>query len=77
MVAGERNHIIIRSSTWSDSEVAALISIWGEADIQEQLDGATRNKTIYVRISKKLEERTKDEKKTRNMSYVSFTCWSG
>ena len=45
-----------RGSTWSDGEVAALISIWGEADIQEQLDGATRNKTIYVRISKKLEE---------------------
>ena len=45
-----------RGSTWSDSEVAALITIWGEADIQEQLDGATRNKSIYLRISKKLAE---------------------
>ena len=45
-----------RGSTWSDSEVAALITISGEADIQEQLDGATRNKNIYLRISKKMAE---------------------
>ena len=45
-----------RGSTWSDSEVAALITISGEADIQEQLDGATRNKNIYLRISKKMTE---------------------
>ena len=45
-----------RGSAWSDAEVTALISIWGNADIQEQLDGATRNKTIYVTISKRLQE---------------------
>lgn len=40
-----------RGSTWSDAEVSALIAIWGEADIQEQLDGATRNQTIFANIS--------------------------
>ena len=35
-----------RGSAWADAEVNALITIWGEADIQEQLDGATRNKSI-------------------------------
>ena len=43
-------------SAWSDNEVAALIAIWGDADIQDQLDGATRNKTIFDKISKKLQE---------------------
>lgn len=32
------------------------IHLGREADIQQQLDGATRNKTIYLRISKKLQE---------------------
>ena len=45
-----------RGSAWADAEVTALISIWGEAEIQEQLDGATRNKTIYTKISNKLHE---------------------
>ena len=45
-----------RGSSWSDTEVTALISIWGDADIQEQLDGATRNRSIYEHISKKLHE---------------------
>ena len=45
-----------RDSTWSDAEVSALIDVWGEADIQEQLDGATRNQTIFVNIAKKLKE---------------------
>ena len=33
-----------RGSSWSDREV---ISIWGEGNIQEELDGAVRNKVIY------------------------------
>ena len=43
-------------STWSDAEVTALIFIWGDESIQEHLDGATRNKSIYVNISKKFLE---------------------
>ena len=41
-------------STWSDAEITALISIWGDAKIQDQLDSATRNKTIFEDISKKM-----------------------
>ena len=44
-----------RGSTWTDAEVTALISIWGDTKIQEQLDGATRNKTIFDEIAKKLQ----------------------
>ena len=45
-----------RGNLWSDTKITALISIWGDAHIQEQLDGTTRNRSIYKRISKKLHE---------------------
>ena len=48
--------LMSRGSTWSDAEVTALISIWGDEGIQEQLDGASRNRSIYNTISKKLKE---------------------
>ena len=41
-----------RGSSWSDNELTALISIWGEAGVQQQLDGATRNRAIYEKIAK-------------------------
>ena len=41
---------------WSDAEVKALISIWGKRKAQEELDGAVRNKTIFVGIQKKTSE---------------------
>ena len=34
-------------SSWSDNEVRALISIWGEDNIQEELDGAVRNQVLF------------------------------
>ena len=27
-----------------------LVSIWGEADVQSQLDGVVRNKVVYEKI---------------------------
>jgi len=35
-----------RDSTWSHAEITALISIWGDAKMQEQLDGATRRPSL-------------------------------
>lgn len=40
-------------SLWSDEEARA---IWGEANVQEELDGAVRNKVVYKDISNKLQE---------------------
>ena len=45
-----------RGNLWSDEEVHALIAIWGEEEVQSQLDGATRNKKVYDDIAKKLTE---------------------
>ena len=42
---------------WTDKEVKTLLGIWGESKIQEQLDGAVRNKTVYATISKKMIEK--------------------
>ena len=36
-----------RGAAWTDKEIKALISIWGDSKIQEELDGA---ETIFVQI---------------------------
>ena len=41
-----------RSTAWTDKEIKALISIWGDSKIEEELDGTVRNKTIFVQIQK-------------------------
>ena len=42
-------------SRWFNEETKTLISLWGEENIQQQLDGAVRNKTIYEEIAQKNE----------------------
>lgn len=38
-------------AVWSDSEVKALLAVWSNSKIQQELDGAVRNKIIYEKIS--------------------------
>jgi hypothetical protein len=45
----------------------ALTSTWGEADIQEQLDGATRNKSIF-------EDIRKNEREWFNMTMTGYSA---
>ena len=35
-----------RSTTWADKEVKALLTIWGDSKIQEELDVAVCNKVV-------------------------------
>ena len=37
-----------RGSSWSDNEVRALICIWGEDNIREELDGAVKNQVMIL-----------------------------
>ncbi len=39
----------------TDGEVRALIAVWGETNVQEQLDGAIWNKAVFQDTSKKLQ----------------------
>ena len=39
---------------WTDDATKALLSIWGEHNIQDQLDGVKRNKHIYDKIASEL-----------------------
>ena len=45
-----------RGTIWSEKEVRALIHVWGDGKIQEELDGAKKNKPIFQTISKKLQD---------------------
>lgn len=39
---------------WTDQETKALISAWGEANVQEQLDNVKCNKDIYKKLATEL-----------------------
>ncbi len=39
---------------WSAEETNALVRIWGEADIQSQLDGVARNQSVFEKLPKHL-----------------------
>ena len=41
---------------WTDKEKKALLAIWGDSKIQEELDGAVRNQVEFQRIVKQLKE---------------------
>lgn len=45
-----------RKYVWLDEGTKTSLSVWGEENIQHQLDGAVRNKTIYKRIAKEMRE---------------------
>ncbi|XP_036004846.1 uncharacterized protein zgc:113263 isoform X1 [Fundulus heteroclitus] len=47
------NHWLADSSkmAWGDGETEALLEIWGSAEIQENLKGGNKNKSIYKQIS--------------------------
>ena len=45
-----------RGTSWTDNEVKALIGLLGESDVQEELDGAVRNKVVYEEIAKKMKQ---------------------
>ena len=41
-------------TNWTDVEVFRLIQVWSEEGIQEQLEGAKRNKHIYEQLAEDL-----------------------
>ena len=41
---------------WSSEDTRALVSVWSQTDVQAELDGVKRNRTIFERISRELSE---------------------
>lgn len=44
-------------ANWSDSEVVQLIELWGEEGVQEQLEGAKRNKHVYDKLAEEMQKK--------------------
>ena len=44
------------AGSWSEAETYKLIEIWGNDQIQAQLEGCKRNKTVYERIARAMTE---------------------
>ena len=46
---------------WSIEETRALVCVWGQENVQSELDGVQRNRTIYERISRELKDQGYDK----------------
>ena len=44
----------MQQPVWSDDEIKVLVKIWGEENIQDELDGAVRNRSVFNNISKEM-----------------------
>ena len=44
------------ASGWRAEATRALVSVWGQANVQSELDGVTRNRTVFERIMKEMVE---------------------
>ena len=49
------------AANWSDAEVLCLIQLWGEDSIQQQLEGAKRNKHVYLKLVSELQKTGSDK----------------
>ena len=45
------------AANWSDNDFKALISVWGDSQIQKQLAGTKKNHAVYLKISRMLAEK--------------------
>ena len=43
-------------STWSKEETLKLIEVWGQENIQKQLQECKRNQTVYEDVAKQMRE---------------------
>ena len=73
-----------RGAGWSNEATRALISLWGEANVLEKLDGVSRNRMIYEEIAKAMRKAGHDyswkqcRRKVKNLTQkyrkVFFKC---
>ena len=44
------------ASGWNTEETKAIVGVWGEANVQKQLDGVARNRVVYEGIAAEMEK---------------------
>ena len=44
------------TGNWTDEETLKLIALWSEDSIQAMLEGCKRNKDVYAKLAKQMEE---------------------
>lgn len=69
---------------WTSEETSALVSVWGQTNVQNQLDGVTRNRNVFEKIAKEMAElgfertwqqcRTKVKNLTQKYRKVNSYC---
>ena len=74
------------AGSWNVEETKALIAIWGQENVQSQLDRVHRNRDVYQRIAMELEDngyvkmwqqcRTKIKNLTQKYRKVSGTAFN-
>ena len=64
---------------WTYDQTQALISIWVQEDVQRELDGVARNRTIYERVASELRkvgvEKTWHAMSVQTSSWLSSSFW--
>uniref|UniRef100_A0A1X7TGZ1 Uncharacterized protein n=1 Tax=Amphimedon queenslandica TaxID=400682 RepID=A0A1X7TGZ1_AMPQE len=70
----EHKHMLKVVMIWCDEECHKLLQLWVEEGIQAQLEGCTRNKHTYEKISKeKIKILEKDYKKVKDKNTLTGT----
>uniref|UniRef100_A0A1X7UXT6 Uncharacterized protein n=1 Tax=Amphimedon queenslandica TaxID=400682 RepID=A0A1X7UXT6_AMPQE len=70
----EHKHMLKVAMIWCDEECDKLLELWVEEGIQAQLEGCTRNKHTYEKISKeKIKKLKKDYKKVKDKNTLTGT----
>lgn len=54
-------HHLRSMASWSPEATAELITVWSQENVQNELDGVSRNRTIFERIAKELCEKGYDK----------------
>ena len=49
-----RTLVSAMAAGWTAEETRALVSVWSQTNVQNQLDGVTRNRIVFEKIAKEM-----------------------
>ena len=51
-----RTLVSAMAAGWTAEETRALVSVWSQTNVKNQLDGVTRNRIVFEKIAKEMAE---------------------